>query len=193
MTGQQISAEANHNQAHDERAKSPRSSAHIAQATLCHGFEITKHLSWSRTTFLTCNLPVHLFIAGANLQPKKLPMNTDVIEKKILLRAPLTRIWYALVDSTEFGTWFGVKFERPFKPGALIRGAIAPTKVDEAVASAQQKNTGMPFEITVAQIQPERLFSFHWHPFAMSRRWTIRRSPPPLSSSRWKKLPKEPC
>ena len=47
-------------------------------------------------------------------------MNTDRIEKKILLRAPLERVWQALTDSTEFGTWFGIRFSGPFKAGAKM-------------------------------------------------------------------------
>ena len=45
-------------------------------------------------------------------------MSTDRIEKTIVLRAPLARVWRALSDSKEFGTWFGVKFDAPFTPGA---------------------------------------------------------------------------
>jgi putative transposase len=39
----------------------------------------------------------------------------DRIEKQILLRAPLARVWQALTDSTEFGAWFGVKLDGPFR------------------------------------------------------------------------------
>ena len=46
-------------------------------------------------------------------------VTTDRIEKKILLRASRARVWRALTDSGEFGTWFGVKFDGPFTPGAL--------------------------------------------------------------------------
>ena len=94
-------------------------------------------------------------------------MNSDRIEKKILLRAPLKRVWRALADSTEFGTWFGMKFEGPFVPGALMRGVIVPTKVNADVAKAQQKCEGMPVEITIEKMEPERLFSFRWHPYAI--------------------------
>ena len=38
-------------------------------------------------------------------------MSTDRIEKKILLRSPLARVWRALSDSKEFGDWFGFRFE----------------------------------------------------------------------------------
>jgi uncharacterized protein YndB with AHSA1/START domain len=47
-------------------------------------------------------------------------MNTtqsDRIEKKILLRAPQTRVWRALTDSKEFGTWFRMNLESPFHRG----------------------------------------------------------------------------
>ena len=63
-------------------------------------------------------------------------MNTDRIEKKVLLRAPRDRVWRALSNSGEFGSWFGMKFGRPFGPGACIRGAIVPTTVDPEVARA---------------------------------------------------------
>src|SRR6202030_1784473 len=96
-------------------------------------------------------------------------MNTDRIEKRILLRAPRKRVWRALSDSTEFGTWFGVKFHGPFTPGASIRGVIVTTTVNAEVAKAQKEYEGMPFEITIEQIEPERLFSFRWHPFAVER------------------------
>jgi uncharacterized protein YndB with AHSA1/START domain len=94
---------------------------------------------------------------------------SDRIEKKIFLRAPRARVWRALTDAEEFGDWFGVKLEGSFAPGVLVRGAIAPTKIDAEVAKAQQPYTGMPFEITIDRIEPERLFSFRWHPFAIDQ------------------------
>jgi uncharacterized protein YndB with AHSA1/START domain len=96
-------------------------------------------------------------------------MSTDRIEKKVLLRAPLKRVWTALANSTEFGTWFGMKFDGPFVPGALMRGVIVPTKVNVEVAKAQQKYDGMPVEITIEKMEPERLFSLRWHPYAIER------------------------
>jgi uncharacterized protein YndB with AHSA1/START domain len=96
-------------------------------------------------------------------------MDSDRIQKKILLHAPLKRIWNALADSKEFGTWFGMKFDRPFTPGAHMRGTIVPTKVNADVAKAQQKYEGMPVEITIEKMEPERLFSFRWHPYAIEQ------------------------
>lgn len=94
-------------------------------------------------------------------------MDTDRIEKKILLRAPRERVWRALADSSEFGAWFGMKFDGPFAPGRRMRAVIVPTKVDSEVGKGQKKYEGMTFEITIEQIQPERLLSFRWHPNAV--------------------------
>jgi len=91
-------------------------------------------------------------------------MGTDRIEKQVLLRAPLKRVWRALSDSTEFGSWFGVKFEGGFVPGARVRGAIVGTTVDPEVARHQKQYEGTPFEIEIEEMEPECLLSFRWHP-----------------------------
>jgi uncharacterized protein YndB with AHSA1/START domain len=91
---------------------------------------------------------------------------TDRIEKTVLLRAPLARVWRAITDVKEFGTWFGVEFDQPFAPGARLTARIVPTKVDPEVAKDQQPYSGMRFEMTIDRIEPMRLFSFRWHPFA---------------------------
>jgi uncharacterized protein YndB with AHSA1/START domain len=94
-------------------------------------------------------------------------MSSDRIEKQILLHAPLDRVWRALSDSTEFGTWFGMKFNGPFAPGVVIRGIIVPTTVDAEVAKSQKPYEGIPFDITIDRMEPERLFSYRWHPGAI--------------------------
>lgn len=94
-------------------------------------------------------------------------MNTDRIEKTILLRAPRARVWRALTNSTEFGTWFGMTFDGPFRPGARMNGVVVGSKVNAEVAALQKPHQGKRFEITVEQMEPERLFSFRWHPHAV--------------------------
>jgi uncharacterized protein YndB with AHSA1/START domain len=89
------------------------------------------------------------------------------IEKKILLHASRARVWRALTDSTEFGQWFGVRFDGPFMPGARIRGTSTPTIVDDTIAKMQKAYEGAPWEVTIDRIEPERVFSFRWHPFAV--------------------------
>jgi uncharacterized protein YndB with AHSA1/START domain len=98
-----------------------------------------------------------------------LQLSTDRIEKQILLRAPRKRVWRAITDSNEFGSWFGVRFNRPFQAGESMRGVLVPSTVNAEIANAQKKHEGLPFDITVDQIEPERLFSFRWHPHAIER------------------------
>lgn len=93
-------------------------------------------------------------------------MSADRVEKKILLRAPRSRVWRALTDSREFGIWFGVKFEEPFLVGANMRGVMVTTSVNPEIAKAQKAYEGKPFDLTVVNIEPERLFAFRWHPNA---------------------------
>jgi uncharacterized protein YndB with AHSA1/START domain len=93
--------------------------------------------------------------------------DADRIEKKTLLRAPRERVWRAVSDAREFGTWFGVEFDAPFAAGARMKGRIVPTKVDEEVAKLQKPHEGATFEVTIDRIEPERLLSFRWHPFAI--------------------------
>jgi uncharacterized protein YndB with AHSA1/START domain len=94
-------------------------------------------------------------------------MNTDRIEKKVLLHASLKRVWRALADSGEFGSWFGIRFEGAFSPGAVVHGVITPTTVDAAVAKAQEPYAGKRFEVVIEKMEAERLFSFRWHPHAV--------------------------
>jgi uncharacterized protein YndB with AHSA1/START domain len=96
-------------------------------------------------------------------------METDRIEKKTVLRAPRTRVWRALTDTTEFGAWFGMKLDAPFAPGKTVRGTIVPTTVDAEVAKLQKEVEGFAFDIVVEAMEAERLFSFRWHPFAIDR------------------------
>jgi uncharacterized protein YndB with AHSA1/START domain len=93
--------------------------------------------------------------------------DTDRIQKRVVLRAPLERVWKALSDSAQFGSWFGAAFDAPFAPGKPMKRRIVPTKADPEVARTQEPYAGAPFELTVDRIEPMRLFSFRWHPFAV--------------------------
>jgi len=81
---------------------------------------------------------------------------TDRIEKQVVLKAPRARVWRAISNAEEFGAWFGVKFAGAFAPGARVAGRITHKGYEKA-----------PFEITVERMEPERLFSFRWHPYAI--------------------------
>lgn len=94
-------------------------------------------------------------------------MSTDRIEKQIVLRAPRSRVWRALSNAEEFGRWFGARFDGPFRAGAMVTGKIMPTEVDAEVAKMQQPYAGRTMELMVETIEPERLLSLRWHPFAI--------------------------
>ncbi len=104
----------------------------------------------------------------------------DRIEKKVLLRASLERVWRAISESREFGTWFGMEFDGPFAAGKRVIGRIAPTKVDTEVARAQKPHLGIAFELLIDRIEPMKLFSFRWHPYAVEAGVDYSREPTTL-------------
>lgn len=93
--------------------------------------------------------------------------DTDQIRKRIVLKASRERVWRAISESKQFGTWFGVEFEGPFIAGSTVMGRIAPTQVDSEVAKAQAPHAGLKFECRVGRVVPMQLFSFFWHPYAV--------------------------
>jgi uncharacterized protein YndB with AHSA1/START domain len=94
-------------------------------------------------------------------------METNRIEKKIVLKATRERVWQAISDSARFGTWFGVEFDGPFIAGTWMSGRIVPTKVNPEVAKLQEPHRGTRFQIFVELIEPMERFSFRWHPYAI--------------------------
>ena len=94
-------------------------------------------------------------------------MSADRIEKSTVLAAPIERVWRAVSDAREFGSWFGVAFDGPFREGARLTGSIVPTTVDAEVAAMQKPHEGKRFEFVVERIEPMRRIVFRWHPFAI--------------------------
>ena len=94
------------------------------------------------------------------------PSSTDRIQKKVHLRAPRNRVWKAISDSKQFGSWFGMRVEGPFTANTTVKATIVPTTVDPEVAKEQKAFEGMPFELYIERVEPERLFTFRWHPGA---------------------------
>jgi uncharacterized protein YndB with AHSA1/START domain len=92
---------------------------------------------------------------------------SDRIEKSVLLQAKIARVWQAVTDSKEFGSWFGMRLDGPFVAGGKMRGVIVPTSVDPEVAKLQKPHEGKPVEFVVDRIEPRKLFSLKWHPFAI--------------------------
>jgi uncharacterized protein YndB with AHSA1/START domain len=80
----------------------------------------------------------------------------DKIEKRIEFNAPVSRVWRAISDHREFGEWFRVKLEAPFAVGKEARGNILHPGYEHIVWKA-----------VVQKIDPERVFSFTWYPYAI--------------------------
>jgi uncharacterized protein YndB with AHSA1/START domain len=93
----------------------------------------------------------------------------DRIEKRIELKAPVSRVWRALTDYREFGAWFRVKLDGPFVPGQISRGQITYPGYEH-----------LKWEAVVQTMEPERLFSFTWHPYAIDPKADYSQEPPTL-------------
>ncbi len=84
------------------------------------------------------------------------PTASNRIVHKVLLRFPRARVWRALTLPEEFGDWFGVTLSNAFAPGLVVRGTVT-----------SEDYRGLPFELIVERIEPQRLVSWLWHPFAV--------------------------
>jgi len=95
--------------------------------------------------------------------------STNRIERKILLKAPRSRVWRALSDAKEFGAWFGVDFKgAAFVAGKPVKGQITYPGYEHLV-----------MEVFIERIVPERLLSWRWHPAAIDV--TVDYSPEPTT------------
>jgi len=104
---------------------------------------------------------------GARIKTRQI-VPSDRIVKTITLRTSRGRVWLAISDQREFGAWFGASFDGPFTVGATVGGRFAPPSV-AADFGELEPYFGMPFELVVERIEPDRLVSFLWHPFAVDR------------------------
>ena len=84
------------------------------------------------------------------------PASTDRIEKQVTLDAPRARVWRALTDIAQFGAWFGVQLDSPFVPGSAVNGKFS-----------NPKYAHLTMTIWIETVEPERFFSFRWHPYAI--------------------------
>ena len=82
--------------------------------------------------------------------------STDRIEKIVDLDAPRSRVWRAITDVKQFNQWFGVNLTSPFTPGAEVSGNMTHPKYSH-----------MTMSIWIESFEPERFFSFRWHPYAI--------------------------
>jgi len=96
--------------------------------------------------------------------------STDRIEKTIVLRAPRARVWRALADAPRFGAWFGVDLEgASFAPGRRVRGKVTHPGYEH-----------LTWDVVVERMEPERLLSWRWHPYAVDPKVDYSKEPTTL-------------
>lgn len=94
---------------------------------------------------------------------------TDRIERNITLKAPVSKVWQALTDYKKFGQWFLVNLESPFVEGESTSGKITHPDYEHVTMS-----------VKVHKIEPESLFSYYWHPYAVDPQMDYSAEPPTL-------------
>lgn len=94
---------------------------------------------------------------------------SDRVEKQIELKASVSRVWRALTDYREFGEWFRVELEGPFVVGQVSRGYITYPGYEH-----------LKWEAVVQKMDPDKFFSFTWHPYAIDPKTDYSKEPPTL-------------
>ena len=102
-------------------------------------------------------------------------MDENRIEKRVELKAPISRVWRALTDFRDFGEWFQVKLESPFVP-KISRGNITHPGYEH-----------IQMEVMVQTMQPQQIFSFTWHPYAIDPKIDYSKEPSTLVEFRLEK------
>lgn len=83
-------------------------------------------------------------------------MSSDCIEREVILKAPVSRVWRALTNHTEFGEWFRVRIDSPFKAGEEASGPVLEPGMEN-----------IQWRAVIQDIDPEQYFAFTWHPYAI--------------------------
>jgi uncharacterized protein YndB with AHSA1/START domain len=102
---------------------------------------------------------LHIGAAGVRYATRRLHFimsSTDRIEKHIVIKGTQSRVWRAITDAKEFGTWFRVAIDSDFAPGTTVRGRITHPGYEH-----------LKMEMQIDRIEPERYFSYRWHPYAI--------------------------
>jgi uncharacterized protein YndB with AHSA1/START domain len=83
--------------------------------------------------------------------------STDRIERSIVIDAARERVWRALSNAEEFGTWFGVNLKgQTFAPGQRTRGRLTFSGYEHVW-----------FDVVIERVEPGQLLSYRWHPYAV--------------------------
>ncbi|MGB6486447.1 MAG: SRPBCC family protein [Steroidobacteraceae bacterium] len=99
-----------------------------------------------------------------------MPSDTDRIERSVVIKAPRERVWRAISNAEEFGTWFGVNLEgQTFSSGQLVRGPITIVGYEHII-----------WEVRIERIEPPNQLSFRWHPYAIDPKVDYQKEEPTL-------------
>jgi uncharacterized protein YndB with AHSA1/START domain len=83
--------------------------------------------------------------------------NTDRIERSVVINAPRERVWRALSNAEDFGTWFGANLHgQRFATGQRARGQITRPGYEHVY-----------FDVVIERMEPQELLSYRWHPYAV--------------------------
>lgn len=83
--------------------------------------------------------------------------DTDRIERSTHIQAPRARVWRALSNAEEYGSWFGANLTgQTFAPGQQVRGPLTIKGFEHVV-----------FDAIIERMEPEHLLSYRWHPYAV--------------------------
>ena len=94
---------------------------------------------------------------------------SDRVEHSVLIRAPAAKVWKVMTDAEEFGRIFNAKLDGKLEAGAHVKGSVTVPEYE-----------GLPFELTVDRMDPEKRFSWRWHPFAIERGVDYSKEPPTM-------------
>ena len=79
---------------------------------------------------------------------------TDQIERKVHIKAPRAKVWRALSDAGQFGTWFGASLTgKTFTSGQRVEAPLTMVGCEHIM-----------FDVIPERIEPESLMSYRWHP-----------------------------
>jgi len=103
---------------------------------------------------------------------------TDRIENEVLIRAAPDRVWRALTDHKEFGTWFRAELSEPFAAGKTVNVRITHPGYEH-----------VRFDMFVERIEPQSYFAYRWHPYAIDPKIDYSKEPTTLVEFRLETVP----
>ncbi len=86
--------------------------------------------------------------------------STDRIERTVLLKATPERVWRALSDAEEFGSWFGLNLKgQRFVAGERLRAQLTIKGYEHVM-----------LDVHIVEMRPLDRFSYRWHPYAIDQK-----------------------